>query len=292
MRAIALGMSVSVVMACRSSSTTTTRIAPPPAATPVDSGGDDRPLVTQWDRVRRQYGRLSAVAGRGATDRGNEWRAAFEGGAAVDAELSRPHFAMADAAGNVYIADKEAHAIREVSPSGVMTTVAGTGATRPVNDTPGPGLQRTLGDPNGLFVLPDGTLYILDLDHSRVRKLSPGGVMSTLFQVPGGIAIGRGLWVSGDEREVLVASGTDIVRWTPGQAPVAWARGFASLGMVVRIGDAVFAANRSTGCASWRSPPTARSGWSPAAVSRPWTAARPPSSGSRGFVRFLAGPPR
>ncbi len=62
------------------------------------------------------------------TDTGtNEWLPEFEGGTATASELSRPHMAQADAAGNIYIADKEAHAIRKVTPAGVITTYAGTG---------------------------------------------------------------------------------------------------------------------------------------------------------------------
>jgi hypothetical protein len=200
------------------------------------SGSGTGAASSSWDRVHASYGRLLPVAGAGVTDvRGaNEWKPAFEGGRAVDAELSRPHMAMADAAGNIYIADKEAHAVRRVAADGTITTVAGTGSPSPVDDTPGPATQRALGNPNGLFVQPDGTLYILDLDHDRVRKVTPAGEMSTLFEVPGGISIGRGLWVAPDESEVLVASLHVIERWTPRGGVTRWAAGFADLGNLAR----------------------------------------------------------
>lgn len=51
--------------------------------------------------------------------------------------------AMADGAGNVYIADKEAHAIRKVDGAGRITTVAGTGVPGPVDDRPGPATGST-----------------------------------------------------------------------------------------------------------------------------------------------------
>ena len=82
---------------------------------------------------------MRTLAGAGATDRRtDEWRAELEGGPASAAELSRPHMAMADDADNVYIADKEAHAIRRVDGAGRITTVAGTGRPGPLDDTPGP----------------------------------------------------------------------------------------------------------------------------------------------------------
>ena len=203
------------------------------AATAGDS--DDR----QWLAVRARYGRMRAVAGAGATDRRtDEWRADFEGGPAIAAELSRPHMAMADGAGNVYIADKEAHAIRKVDGAGRITTVAGTGRPGPVDDTPGPATARALGDPNGLFVRADGTLYVLDLDHGRIRKVATDGTMTTLVTVPGGIAVGRGLWIDGadgDER-VLIASGRVIKRWTAAGGVTDWATGFVSLGNLARDG--------------------------------------------------------
>lgn len=201
----------------------------PGPAKPDPDATDDR----QWQGVKAHYGVVRAVAGAGATDtRTNEWQPSFEGGPALTAELSRPHFAMADAAGNVYIADKEGHAIRKVTPDGTITTVAGTGLADPVDDTPGPATSRALGDPNGLFVRPDGTLYILDLDHGRIRKVALDGTMTTLVTVPLGIPIGRGLWVDGADgaERVFFASGTVVKRWTAAAGVTVWASGFVSLG--------------------------------------------------------------
>ncbi len=57
--------------------------------------------------------------------------------------------------------------------------------------------RRAPSNPNGLWVLEDGTVYILDLDNDKVRKLHPDGMMVTLFTVPG-LTLGRGLWVAAD----------------------------------------------------------------------------------------------
>jgi sugar lactone lactonase YvrE len=203
--------------------------------TPVDSPTPDVPDHS-WDNVRAHYGTMLAIAGAGATDNSgtNEWLTSFEGGPALSAELSRPHMAAADMAGNVYIADKEAHAIRKVTPAGVITTVAGTGMNTTVDDTPGPALQRSLGDPNGLFVKPDGTLYILDLDHGRIRKVDTAGTMTTIVTTTG-IAIGRGLWVTDDET-VYFASG-NVVKKATGGTVTTFATGFSSLGNIAMRDD-------------------------------------------------------
>ncbi len=205
----------------------------------------DAPSVTpdaasNWTEVKSHYGRLLSIAGAGATDTStNEWLVGMEGGAATSAELSRPHMAQADAAGNIYIADKEAHAIRKVTPTGTITTYAGTGAAGPADDTAGPATQRALANPNGLVVQPDGTLYILDLDHARIRKVDTAGTMTTLFTVVGNIAIGRGLWVDGASgaETVYFSSGNVVKRWTAGTGVTSWATGFASLGNIAMDAD-------------------------------------------------------
>ncbi len=197
--------------------------------------------ASNWADVKSHYGTLVDIAGAGASDDSptSEWMPAFEGGDATAAELSRPHMAAADAAGNIYIADKEAHAIRKVTPGGVITTVAGTGLPDAADDTPGPATQRALANPNGLVVKPDGTLYILDLDHARIRKVDPSGTMTTLFSVVGNIAVGRGLWVDGapGAETVYFSSGNVVKKWTQATGVQPWATGFASLGNIAMDAD-------------------------------------------------------
>ena len=83
----------------------------------------------------------------------------MEGGLALDAELSRPHMTMADVAGNLYIADKDAHAIRKVTTDGIIHTIAGTNTAGFNGD--GLGIDVQLSAPNGLYTMPDGTKTIL-----------------------------------------------------------------------------------------------------------------------------------
>ena len=187
----------------------------------------------EWESVVAAYGDLSTIAGLGARENDapvNEWDPSFEGGPAVDAELSAPHMAQADAAGNVFIADKDAHAIRKVTTDGKIHTVAGTGSAGDGPDDPGPATQVQLSSPNGLHVRADSTLYILDTGNGKVRRVSPAGQMSTLFAVPGGISIGRGLWVRDDERLAYVSSGTEVKRRTPEKGVETVATDFRELG--------------------------------------------------------------
>lgn len=190
-----------------------------------------------WSEVRDHLSILETVAGHSMSDDGNEWAASFEGALATEVELSRPHMAMADAAGDLYIADKEAHAIRKVLVAdGTIHTVAGTNVAGDAPDTPAAAREGALSNPNGLWVQPDGTFYILDLDNAKIRKVTPDGQMSTLIKLES-LPIGRGLWVAADESEALIAAGTELLRWTPGGGVEVLANGFDSLGMVLRTDD-------------------------------------------------------
>jgi hypothetical protein len=192
--------------------------APFPACGPGRAGGLGCAAYPrcEFESLVAAYGTLSTVAGLGAAagDGANEWSAAYEGGPAAAAELSNPHMAMADGAGNIYIADKEANAIRKVTPGGTIHTVAGTGIAGDDGDEPGPGTERRLTGPNGLWVRSDGTVYILDTGNGKVRRLAPSGEMTTLFDAVT-ISLGRGIWVRDDEGLAYVASRDHIKKWTP-----------------------------------------------------------------------------
>ncbi len=195
----------------------------------------------QYDRLVELYGNLDTLAGTGlASDNGvNLWRARFENGPATEAELSRPHNAMADRDGNVYIADKGSHGIRRVAPDGTISTYAGTNRPGDDGDGPGPATTLSLRDPNGLWVRDDGTLYILDTGNAKVRRVDRTGEMTTMFSVPGGIRIGRGLWVSDDEDLAFVCSRDTLYRWTPrnGEEAVVHSTGFNQLGNIAMSPD-------------------------------------------------------
>ena len=190
---------------------------------------------TGFSNLCASYGILRTVAGNGeaSSDGYNGWDPQSEGGPATAAELSRPHIAMADDAGNIYIADKDGHAIRKVTPHGLIFTVAGTSVAGDDGNTPGPGTQRRLSSPNGLWVRGDGTLYILDLDNAKIRRLDTNGILTTLFHVSDGITTGRGLWVKEDESLVYFASGTALKKWTPSGGVKTLASGFVDLGNLV-----------------------------------------------------------
>lgn len=217
------------------------------ASTAVAVAPDPAPAAfyrtTAWDfsggaagftNVTQAYGLLTPVAGAGsAGNDSNEWQPAFENGPATNARLSTPHIAIGNRAGEVFIADKDAHAVRKVTTNGLLLTVAGINAAGNGADAESTATNTALSSPNGLWVAESGTVFILDMDNGKVRRLATNGTMRTLFAVPGGISSGRGLWVSEDESLAYVACGTVVKQWSALTSQIVdYATGFQQLGNI------------------------------------------------------------
>lgn len=165
-----------------------------------------------WPQILQGYREIHWIAGLSgeSPDNGNEWNNA-EGRPALEAELSEPHSAMADLAGNIYVADKNAHAIRLIRPDGTLVTVAGTNVAGFNGD--GPATQVRLDGPQHAYVLPDGTFYVLDTGNRRIRRVDTAGQLTTMVIESSDLS--RGLWVSRDESVIYYATTKVLKKWTP-----------------------------------------------------------------------------
>jgi hypothetical protein len=85
----------------------------------------------------------------------------------------------ATADGGYLIADAASARIRKVSPSGIITTVAGIGTPGHSGDG-GPATMAQLFAPSGVAATADGGFLIADTGNSRVRKVSPTGTITTV----------------------------------------------------------------------------------------------------------------
>jgi hypothetical protein len=196
-----------------------------------------------YTNLLQSFGTLTTLAGSGAgsADAVNYWQPGYEGGYATDAALSRPHFAMADATGNVLIVDKWSHSVLKVTADGRIHTVAGTHVEGFNGEGPANATSLQLSQPNGLYVQADGTFFVLDTGNGRVRRVDTNGVMSTLFVVPGGTSVGRGLWVDTAEASALFCDGTTLKGWYPATGVFTLNKNFNDLGNLIvnASGDAI-----------------------------------------------------
>lgn len=118
-------------------------------------------------------GIISTVAGNGAPGFSGD------GGPATSAQLFYPAGIALDRAGNLYIADSSNNRVRKVNTAGIITTVAGNGNVVYSGD----GVQATataVDRPEGITVDSAGNLYISETSDSRVRKVDPSGIITTV----------------------------------------------------------------------------------------------------------------
>ena len=102
-----------------------------------------------------------------------------DGGTAINAQLNSPQGLAVDSAGNLYIADQGNNRIRQVTPSGVISTVAGTG-TAGYNGDNISATAAQLNSPQGVTVDRNGALYIADTVNYRIRRVVLNGTITTV----------------------------------------------------------------------------------------------------------------
>lgn len=113
-------------------------------------------------------------------------------GIGTAAKFSGPSGVVTDAVGNIYAADIFNHVIRKITPAGKVTTFAGTGVQ---GESDGPIATATLNYPYKIAIDIVGNLYVSETNGgSRVRKISPDGIVSTVMHRTSAVdASGKGI---------------------------------------------------------------------------------------------------
>jgi hypothetical protein len=106
-------------------------------------------------------GNVTVFAGNGV--------GSLQDGKGAGASFSNITDMQCDAAGNLWVVDNLAGAVREVTPDGTVTTIAGGAGSGYVD---GPAKQAQFKYPMGISLAKDGTIYVVDQGNFRIRKIS------------------------------------------------------------------------------------------------------------------------
>ena len=104
---------------------------------------------------------------------------------AASTAFNKPEGIAVDSSGNIYVADTGNNIIRKITSGGTVTTLAGKAGTAGYLDATGTSAE--FGHPNSVAVDSSGNVYVADLDNDVVRRITPGGTVTT-FAGQAGIA--------------------------------------------------------------------------------------------------------
>lgn len=105
-----------------------------------------------------------------------------DGGLATAAKLSAPSHAIADASGNIYIADYSNNRVRKIDPSGIISSFTGTTVTARVEHLGdgGPAKSAILNQPIGIFIDTSRNTFVTEYGLNGVRKINASGIITRI----------------------------------------------------------------------------------------------------------------
>jgi sugar lactone lactonase YvrE len=154
-----------------------------PAGVAVDGAGNVY-VADYGNNLIREIsptGVVSTLAGTGSKGSAN--------GPSATASFNSPTGVAVDGSGNVYVADYGNNLIREISPSGVVSTLAGNGSFVFSN---GIGTAASFSGPFGIAIDGAGNLYVAEQGNQIIRKITPNAVVS-IFAGSGKVGATNGI---------------------------------------------------------------------------------------------------
>ncbi len=130
-------------------------------------------FVADWERDMIKKispdGKITAFAGNG--EKG------AKDGQGTAAEFFLPEGLAVDQAGNLYVADCYNNMVRKITPEGMVSTLAGNPKK---GSGDGKGKAASFSHPDGLAVDRAGNVFVADVGNNKIRKITPGGVVTTI----------------------------------------------------------------------------------------------------------------
>jgi sugar lactone lactonase YvrE len=138
----------------------------------VDATGNLYIADTDNNKIRKitPGGLVSTLAGSG--------QEGYADGQGTNASFYKPYALAVDASGNIYVADTYNNIIRKITAAGLVSTIAGTSGIPGSSD--GQGTAAGFNNPYGIAVDVAGTIYVADANNNKIRKITPGGLVSTM----------------------------------------------------------------------------------------------------------------
>jgi sugar lactone lactonase YvrE len=164
--------------------------------------------------------RKITAAGVVTTLAGTAGRSGSADGTGSTAQFSLPFGIAVDGTGNVYVAEVGNDTIRQITPTGVVTTLAGSAGTN--GSTDGMGSAARFNNPFGVAVDGSGAVYIADSGNFTIRKgVDPRKPMITTQPVGASVVVGQSFNLS------VTATGLEPItyQWRKNNVDVAAATG-------------------------------------------------------------------
>ncbi len=156
-----------------------------PVALALDSAGNLYVADSAGQTIRKvtPAGSVTTLAGNATNIVGGYPTGGSSDGFGLNAQFTSPSGVAVNAGGMIYVADTGNHTIRQITPEGLVTTLAGTAGSRGSADGIGP--TARFYDPGGLGIDGAGNIYVADQGNSTIRRVSPDGAVITVAGVAG-----------------------------------------------------------------------------------------------------------
>jgi sugar lactone lactonase YvrE len=142
-----------------------------PSGVAVHSSGNVYVADQSNNKIRKitPAGVVTTLAGSGVLG--------SEDGTGTASSFAFPSGVAVDSSENVYVADQSNNKIRKITPSGIVTTLAGSGR---IGSQDGMGTASSFFYPQGVAADSGGNVYVADKRNNKIRKITPAGVVTTL----------------------------------------------------------------------------------------------------------------